>query len=87
MLGLTHTLAAELGPHGVRVNAICPGIIETDMTRHRIDTGREAYLAKIPLRRIGRPEDIAEVVTFLCSPAASYVTGQGINVNGGWRFD
>ena len=87
VLGLTHTLALELGPRGIRVNAVCPGIVDTDMTRARIEANRDGYLAKIPLRRIGRPEDIAEVVTFLCSPAAAYVTGQAINVNGGWRFD
>src|SRR5205085_11085337 len=67
VLGLTHTLALELGPQGIRVNAICPGIVETDMTRQRIAAGRDAYLSRIPLRRIGRPEDIAEVATFLCS--------------------
>jgi 3-oxoacyl-[acyl-carrier protein] reductase len=87
VLGLTHTLALELGPMGIRVNAVCPGIVETDMTRQRIAANRDGYLSKIPLRRIGRPEDIAEVVAFLASPAAGYVTGQAINVNGGWRFD
>ena len=88
--GFTKTLAIELGPFNINVNAIAPGFIETDMTRQtaeRIGLAPEAFAekvaAQIPLRRIGKPDDIAGVVSFLCGSDASYVSGQVIYVSGG----
>lgn len=83
VVGLTRSLARELGPQGVRVNCVAPGITETDMTRERIETGRQAYLDKLPVGRIGEPEDIANAVAFLASEKSSYITGQVIHCNGG----
>lgn len=90
--GLTKTLAIELGPFGVNVNAIAPGFIDTEMTRltaQRVGVDPEERKAEaskvIPLRRVGVPEDIAGVVSFLCGPDSSYVTGQVIYVAGGPR--
>ncbi|MBN1640158.1 MAG: SDR family oxidoreductase [Anaerolineae bacterium] len=83
LIGLTRTLAKEGGPFGVNVNAVAPGIILTDPVRRQIG-GREAeYAAQIPLRRVGSPEDVANVVLFLASPLADYVTGVTLDVNGG----
>ena len=84
LIGLTKTLARELASRGVTVNAVSPGFIETDMTAaHIAGEAREALLKQIPLGRIGRPEEVAEVVRFLASRDAAYVTGQVIRVNGG----
>lgn len=83
VVGLTRTLARELGPLGVRLNCVAPGITETEMTRQRIDMGREAYLEKLPIGHIGQPEEIADAIVFLASEKASYITGQVIHVNGG----
>lgn len=83
LVGLTRTLARELGPKGVRVNCVAPGITETEMTKDRIATGRQGYLEKLPVGRIGVPEDIANAVVFLASEKASYITGQIIHCNGG----
>jgi 3-oxoacyl-[acyl-carrier protein] reductase len=84
LIGLTRSLARELAPRGVTVNAVAPGYIETDMTAaHLAGDGRKALLARIPLGRIGRPEDVADAVRFLVSPDAGYVTGQVVRVNGG----
>jgi NAD(P)-dependent dehydrogenase (short-subunit alcohol dehydrogenase family) len=83
LIGLTRTLAKEGGPFGIRVNAVAPGIILTDPVQRQIG-GREAeYAAQIPLRRVGRPEDVANVVLFLASPLSDYVTGAVIDINGG----
>ncbi len=91
---LTQVLAIELGPYGITANSICPGNTETDMMRSVL-TARaktrgltfeqltKGIIEKIPLGRFGRPEDVAQVVVFLASPAAAYVTGQAINVCGG----
>ncbi len=83
MFGFTKSLAQEVGSRGITVNAVAPGFIDTDMTRELPDAQRDALLASIPLGRLGKPEEIASVVTFLASDAAAYVTGETIHVNGG----
>ncbi len=83
LIGLTKTAARELAPRGITVNAVAPGFVDTSMTAKLPDKVREAMLAQIPLGRMGRPEDVAEVVAFLASEKASYITGQVIHVNGG----
>ncbi|SFA77246.1 3-oxoacyl-[acyl-carrier-protein] reductase [Clostridium frigidicarnis] len=83
IIGLTKSLAKELGGKGIRVNAIAPGFIKTDMTEALSETVKEKLKDSIPLKRLGDGEDIAEVVSFLCSDGASYITGQVINVDGG----
>jgi 3-oxoacyl-[acyl-carrier protein] reductase len=82
VLSLTKTLARDLGPYNVTVNTISPGQIETDMGT-LVGEGRTRVVAMIPLGRLGRPDDIAYVALFLASPAASYITGATIDVNGG----
>ena len=83
MIGLAKSIAQELGSRGIRANAIAPGFIITDMTAKLSDEVKEEWCKKIPLRRGGTPEDIADVATFLASDMASYVTGQVIQVDGG----
>jgi 3-oxoacyl-[acyl-carrier protein] reductase len=83
LLGLTRSLAKELGSRNVRVNAVAPGLIETAMTAALPDAARAAFLDGVALGRAGTPEDVAGVVTFLVSDAARYVTGQTIVVDGG----
>lgn len=83
VVGLTRTLARELGPAGVRLNCVAPGITETEMTKDRIATGKEGYLEKLPVGHIGQPEEIASAIVYLASPKASYITGQVIHANGG----
>jgi 3-oxoacyl-[acyl-carrier protein] reductase len=83
IIGLTKTLAQELGSRNITVNAIAPGFIETDMTAKLTPEQREAMLAKVPLKRGGQPEDIAAAVKFLASDDASYITGHVLAVNGG----
>jgi 3-oxoacyl-[acyl-carrier protein] reductase len=84
LLGLAKSLAKELGSRNVRVNAVAPGLIETAMTESLPEQARAHFLATIPLGRSGTPEDVSGVVTFLCSDAARYVTGQTIVVDGGF---
>jgi len=84
LLGLAKSVAKELGPRNVRVNAVAPGLIDTAMTDAMPEKARAHYLATIPLGRAGSPEDVSGVVTFLCSDAARYVTGQTIVVDGGF---
>ena len=83
IIGMTKSAAKELGARNVTVNCVCPGFIETDMTASLTDEVRAQYAASIPLGRMGSPEDIAAAVAFLASPAASYITGQVLAVNGG----
>ncbi len=83
MIGFTKSVAQELGSRGIRCNAIAPGFIETEMTHKLPEDVREAWIKTIPLRRSGKPEDVADVATFLASDLSSYVSGQVINVCGG----
>lgn len=83
LIALTKSVAQELASRGVLANAVAPGFIETDMTASLPDEVRESMLASVPLGRIGTPEDVARVVRFLVGPAASYMTGQVVVVDGG----
>lgn len=83
MLGFTRSLAREVGGRNITVNAIAPGFIETDMTRALTEEQRQALLQQIPLQRFGHAGEIASVAVFLASPAAGYITGETIQVNGG----
>ncbi len=85
MIGFTKSIAQELGSRNIRCNAIAPGFIETDMTHKLTDDVRETWIKTIPLRRSGKPEDVADVATFLASDLSAYVTGQVINVCGGMK--
>lgn len=86
ILGLTKSMARELGSRGITVNAVTPGFIKTDMTSVLSETQIQKMLEQIPLNRLGEPEDIAETVAFLALPQAGYITGQVIGVNGGMRM-
>jgi 3-oxoacyl-[acyl-carrier protein] reductase len=83
LIGMTRTLARDLGPFGVTVNAIAPGQIETDMSRVLTAAERATITASIPLGRLGSPQDVAHAVRFLASEEAAYVTGATLDVNGG----
>ena len=88
VLGFTKSAALEYAARGIRVNAICPGLIQTPMSDQMVAAGQaealEAMEKSIPMARVGRPEEIADAVLWLCSDAASYVTGQSISVDGGF---
>ncbi|MBK1700442.1 3-oxoacyl-ACP reductase [Thiococcus pfennigii] len=86
MLGFSKSLAREVGSRGITVNCVAPGFIDTDMTRALGEPEREALLAGIPLGRLGRAEEIAAAVAFLVSPAAGYITGETLSVNGGMHM-
>ena len=84
VIGLTKTAALEYADAKIRVNAVCPGFIKTQMTEETMRRRGEAIIAQIPVRRMGEPGEIAEMVVWLCSDRASYVTGASYNVDGGW---
>jgi NAD(P)-dependent dehydrogenase (short-subunit alcohol dehydrogenase family) len=97
VIALTQTLALEVAEYSVNVNAVCPGNIDTDLLRAECEflastqgitpeDARQAYVEEPPLKRLGRPDDVAAVVSFLVSSAADYLTGQAINVDGGIEF-
>jgi 3-oxoacyl-[acyl-carrier protein] reductase len=83
LIGLTKALAKELGGRGIRVNAIAPGYIATELTDALPDAARDAILANTPLGRLGEPSDVARAVRFLCSDAAAFITGDVLAVDGG----
>jgi 3-oxoacyl-[acyl-carrier protein] reductase len=87
MVGFTKALAREVGSRGITVNCVAPGFIDTDMTRSLGDAQTEALVQQIPAGRLGRAEDIAAAVAFLASPAASYITGATLHVNGGMYME
>ena len=84
VLGLTKTAALEYADDGIRVNAVCPGFIKTRMTEDTMRRRSEQIIGQIPFRRMGNPEEIAEMVVWLCSERATYVSGACYNVDGGW---
>lgn len=83
VIGMTKSMARELAGRNIRVNAVAPGFIDTEMTRAMTDSAKEAGLAQVPLGRMGTPQDVANAVAFLASDNASYLTGQVICVDGG----
>ncbi|AEF93956.1 3-oxoacyl-(acyl-carrier-protein) reductase [Desulfotomaculum nigrificans CO-1-SRB] len=83
LIGLTKTMAKELGPRNITVNAVAPGFITTDMTEHLSTEAKEKLTSSIALNRLGRPEDVASLVAFLASDFCGYITGQVIAVDGG----
>jgi 3-oxoacyl-[acyl-carrier protein] reductase len=83
LIGLTKALAQEMAPREITVNAVAPGFIDTDMTAVLTAELKQKLLAQVPLRRLGRPEEIAAAVRFLASDEAGYITGHVLNVNGG----
>ncbi|MEE3346853.1 MAG: 3-oxoacyl-[acyl-carrier-protein] reductase [Nitrospinota bacterium] len=83
VIGLTKTLAREVASRGIRVNAVAPGFIDTEMTQVLDESVRQKLIEQIPLAKLGLPEDVARCVAFLVSDRSSYITGQVINVNGG----
>lgn len=80
---LTRSLAIELGSRGITVNSVCPGAVETDMSRDAIERSRDKIVSIIPLKRLGRPEEVASLAAFLASDDAAYITGESIGVTGG----
>lgn len=84
VIGLTKVLSKELANRGITANAVAPGVIQTAMAELIPETVRNQMLPLIPLGRFGEPEEVANAVLFLCSPLADYITGQVLNVNGGW---
>jgi 3-oxoacyl-[acyl-carrier protein] reductase len=87
LIGFTKSLAREIASRSITVNCVAPGFIETDMTRALDEAQRSALLTQIPLGRLGMPEDVAGAVVFLASPAAAYITGSTVHVNGGMLMD
>ena len=87
VVGFSKALARELGSRNITVNCVAPGFIETDMTKALPDAQVKALLAQIPLGRLGHADDVAQAVVFLASPAAAYITGSTLHVNGGMHMD
>ncbi len=87
MVGFSKSLAREVGSRNITVNCVAPGFIETDMTRALADDQVKKLVENVPLGRLGKVDDIAQAVVFLCSPAAAYITGATIHVNGGMFMD
>jgi NAD(P)-dependent dehydrogenase (short-subunit alcohol dehydrogenase family) len=84
VLGLTRHTALEVASNGITVNAVCPGLIDTDMTRTTITPAQaDAYAASFPISRLGRPDEVADLIAFLASDQASYITGASLDINGG----
>jgi 3-oxoacyl-[acyl-carrier protein] reductase len=83
IMGFTKTIAREVASRGITVNAVAPGFVDTVMTASLAEKAKDYFLQQIPMGRIGKPEEVAEVVYWLCSEGASYITGQVIHVNGG----
>ena len=85
--GFTRALAKEVAARNITVNCIAPGLIETDMTSHLSETVKKGYLDRIPLKRLGKPKDIGQMILFLCSDEASYITGQTFYIDGGMSLN
>jgi 3-oxoacyl-[acyl-carrier protein] reductase len=85
--GFTRSLAREVGSRNITVNCVAPGFIETDMTRALAPEQAKKLVENVPLGRLGRVEDVAQAVLYLCSPGAAYVTGATLHVNGGMHMD
>ncbi len=86
IFGFTKSLAREIGSRNITVNCVAPGFIETDMTRVLKEEQRNNMTSQIPLQRLGTPDDVAQAVLFLASPAAAYITGETLHVNGGMHM-
>jgi 3-oxoacyl-[acyl-carrier protein] reductase len=86
LVGFSKSLAREIGSRNITVNTVAPGFIDTDMTRELATEQRDALIAQIPLKRLGSAEEVAATVVFLASPAAAYITGETIHVNGGMHM-
>ena len=87
IINLTQRLASELAPHGIRVNAIAPGRIETALAKLSSKESNQAMLERTPIGRFGKPEEVASLVLFLASEVSGFITGETVNINGGWIMD
>jgi NAD(P)-dependent dehydrogenase (short-subunit alcohol dehydrogenase family) len=84
IIGLTKSVSAEVAPFGIRVNAVCPGYTDTPLLEPMTPTMRAAIVSQVGMARLGNPDEIAEVVSFLASPASSYCTGEVFSASGGY---
>ena len=85
-IGFVKSLAKELGPSNIKVNCVCPGLIETDMNSSLTETDKAEIINETPLSRVGTPKDVANAIYFLCSENASFITGQTLTIDGGWTL-